>query len=128
MEREDQFIAEKFGRRTPFKVPEGYFDDFASRLMESLPPQEAVSPQEAPAIRVPMWRRARPWAAAAAGILVAVFSWQTFMLHGNRDTVQTAQPAKGDVSSAAAYSDWEAMADYTMLDTDDMYAYLEDFE
>ena len=40
MEREERFIEEKFGRRTPFKVPEGYFDDFASQLMQSLPESE----------------------------------------------------------------------------------------
>ena len=31
---EEKFIAEKFGRREPFRVPDGYFDDFASQMME----------------------------------------------------------------------------------------------
>jgi len=32
--KQDDILREKFGRENHFRVPEGYFDDFADRMME----------------------------------------------------------------------------------------------
>ena len=44
--KQDDILREKFGRENHFRVPEGYFDDFADRMMEMIP--EAA---EAPAVK-----------------------------------------------------------------------------
>lgn len=35
--KEDKDLLSKYGRKNPFTVPEGYFQDFNERLMEQLP-------------------------------------------------------------------------------------------
>ena len=37
MKKEDSKILEKLGKDPGFKVPDNYFNDFNSKLMESLP-------------------------------------------------------------------------------------------
>ena len=32
--KEENYLKQAYGTETPFKVPEGYFDDFATRMME----------------------------------------------------------------------------------------------
>ncbi|MDR0431216.1 MAG: hypothetical protein LBH58_12165 [Tannerellaceae bacterium] len=45
----------------PFKVPEGYFEDFASQMMRKLPDKTYEQPK-----RVTMMDRVRPWVYMAA--------------------------------------------------------------
>lgn len=126
MEREEKFIEDKFGRRTPFRVPEGYFDDFASQLMQSLPDQVS-----APVAKVvPMgrlgWRRARPFSIAAASVCAVIFGWGVYSHGGKSSGSSSVDFATHTTVGSNSYSTVDAMADYTMLDTEDMYAYLED--
>ena len=37
---EEKYIEEKVGKRNPFRVPEGYFDNLTAQIMESLPEQK----------------------------------------------------------------------------------------
>ena len=54
--KEDKDLLKKYGKKNPFTVPEGYFQDFSEKLMEQLPEKE-VMPE--PEIR--MWDRIKPW-------------------------------------------------------------------
>ena len=38
--KEEDFIRKKYGSGNPFKVPEGYFEQFTSELMSKLPEKE----------------------------------------------------------------------------------------
>ena len=42
MKKEDSEILSKIGKQTGFKVPDGYFADFAKKMTESLPDREFV--------------------------------------------------------------------------------------
>lgn len=46
--------------KNPFKVPENYFENFNSSIMEKLPAKENK------AKIVPLWKKVLPWTAAAA--------------------------------------------------------------
>lgn len=35
--KEDKDLLKKYGKKNPFTVPEGYFQDFSEKLMEQLP-------------------------------------------------------------------------------------------
>ena len=59
--KEDKDLLKKYGKKNPFTVPEGYFQDFSEKLMEQLPEKE-VMPE--PEIR--MWDRIKPWVYMAA--------------------------------------------------------------
>lgn len=69
MKNEERYIRNKMGDANPFRVPDGYFDSFPSRIMEQLSEREAVE--------IPMRRsfvsRFRGIMYAAACILLAVF-------------------------------------------------------
>lgn len=63
MIKEEQILKSRYGTQSPFRVPEGYFDELASRVMASVPEsQPALDMQSESASQgariVPMWRRA----------------------------------------------------------------------
>ena len=37
---EEKYLEDKYGKKQPFKVPNGYFDSFADNLMDKLPEQQ----------------------------------------------------------------------------------------
>lgn len=122
MVKEERYIRNKFGRENKFRVPEGYFDSFATRLMDKLPEREAC---EIP-VRRPLLARLRPLFYAAACLCVAIFSVAVYLARvessddgqgGGMAAVYTQSGAYGD-----NYED-EAL-DYAMLDNTDIYAYL----
>ena len=63
MIKEEQILKSVYGTQSSFRVPEGYFDELASRVMASVPEsQPALDMQSESASQgariVPMWRRA----------------------------------------------------------------------
>lgn len=59
----DKNILDKVNRREGMTVPDGYFDDFASKMMASLP-EKQKAPEPSPRQRI--WLRVRPYAYMAA--------------------------------------------------------------
>lgn len=119
MEREE-FLLDRVGRKQPFKVPNGYFEDFAAQMMDKLPEREAKVIKMKPS----GWRRFRPIAYAAACVCAAIFCVGTY-LHSNSgdelsQNVATVQPK-------STYSAIDEVADYTMMDNVDFYAYVSDY-
>jgi len=123
MVNEEAFLRDKIGQKNPFKIPDGYFDQFADRLMEKLPEQ-----QHKPVLI----RRLRPllYAAVFVGVLIigatlAFKSIQKFDSQSNIVLVTNEQ----DESLLNAYSDTyiEDAANYAMIDNEEIYAYLADY-
>lgn len=136
MERQEKYIDTLAGQRHPFKVPDGYFDDFADRLMSRLPemPEASVTTDAqqptlrvTPASRPLRWRKYVATAAACACIamLSAAAYWHTSHADNDRQDRATATAASATTST---YSTMDALTDYTMLDSDDMYAYMADIK
>lgn len=127
MDREEKFISDKFGHRTPFKVPDGYFDDLTSRIMQNIPERShPVEEARIVGMGFSRWRRLRPIAIAAASICVAVFGMGIYLHGGDKGTAVVHTGQMNDVPLVSPYSTVDAIADYAMLDTEDMYAYMED--
>ncbi len=120
--REEQYLKGKVGKSNPFRVPDGYFDDFASRIMESLPEQEVPVAEVRPlrprhALRVFLY--------AAACLCVAVFGAAIYfgkVSVATPDGSPTAVAQQSPSASSDSYVD--AVADYAMMDNTDIYAYL----
>lgn len=75
---DEEKIRSKIGTENPFKVPDGYFEDFQQRLMSSLPER---FPAEKTVVRIPLWRKRPFWASVAAalvGVVVLFASLRTF--------------------------------------------------
>lgn len=121
---EERYIRQQMAGKQPFRVPEGYFDDFRTRIMERLP--EAVSPcetmeQEA-ATHVVRRRPLRLWWAAAACLAALVVCTSLYFRGEEHRRVY-------DVPTAESANDQfvDALADYCMVDNADIYACLEDY-
>lgn len=125
MLKEERFIREKFGKKNPFSVPDGYFDSFADKLMEQLPEPQAQVIE----MRAESWWRKLPLRKVAAIIGVAAFlgGGALFFAHnggsGHAPMATNAhhqvQPSKADYDGS-----FDQMADYAMLDNQDIYATL----
>ena len=59
--KEDLDILSKLGKDSGFKVPENYFADFNTKMMESLP-----KPNLTPQVKPSLWVRVRPYVYIAA--------------------------------------------------------------
>lgn len=70
--KQDNDILSRAGKRTGMTVPEGYFEDFARRMADSLPPREAPVLEFKPSL----WQRVRPYV-----YMAAMFAGVWCMLH-----------------------------------------------
>lgn len=152
MNNEDKYLVDKFGRENHFHVPDGYFDHFSTRLMERLTEQTREGDaMDHPEVQHPVARgqavvrpmslrpQRRKWlwtvAAVFAGLVVSTITWHEMERTGSQPSVQQGEVdemAIGHVASndgSISYysnSDMQEMVDYTMLDNEDMYAYIAD--
>ena len=111
MMNEELYIKSRMGDKNPFRVPEGYFDNFAADIMQKLP--EKVKP-----VKKGLIVRLRPLMYAAACLMVAIFTAAVFFSHDDAATPEVAsisQPVDSYVDEAA---------DYLMADNMDIYACL----
>ena len=68
MDAEEKLFEQRFGKKQPFTVPDGYFDQLAERVMERLPEQQ---PASVPQVSVGhKWRR---WAGYRADGIVGLY-------------------------------------------------------
>lgn len=128
--KEEQDIIRKCGKKTPFTVPEGYFEEFNRRMMEQLPPQNGETEEE---VRITTWQRIKPLlylAAMFVGMIVCVK-----VVLGEHTSVSGNE-------TMAATSLYENLIDYdqmsdehictlvenTMMDSYDLYQYLTEAE
>lgn len=147
MINEEKIINETFGKEKPFRVPDGYFDNLADQIMAKIPMQEieplapsgeslaepkVMADEQAVAKQVDLrfWHRlpVRKIAAAVAlaamlggGVLYQLQREETKhmpLAHHEPAAVESAHVTDGDDA------DFEQMADYTMMDSQDFYAQL----
>lgn len=111
MINEEAYINSKMGRRNPFTVPEGYFDDLAGRVMEQLPDNTEQS-------RHAVLRTLRPLFYAAACVALFVFGVSVYF-QSIGDTSQPQLSASTEAAGPENYAD-EAV-DYAMIDNHDIY-------
>ena len=117
---EEMYIQEKVGKRNPFRVPEGYFDNLTAQVMSNLPEQPKRSAKS-------VFMRPAFYAVAASvcALLVAgaALMWSPSVEVSSPTAVQaqaTTQPQQQDASGEYM----EEAADYMMLDNHEIYAYL----
>ena len=72
--KEENELRKKYGNQNPFTVPEGYFENFAQKVMEQLPEKESQPQPE-----VTLWERVRPWVYMAAMFCGLMFGVRVMM-------------------------------------------------
>jgi len=118
MDREEKYLRQKFGNETPFRVPEGYFENFTAQMMEQLPER----PAKTVTLSVSRWQKWRPYVAAAS-ICAVIFGAGLFYNGHHSDATSSSTVAK----TPNVESNLEQAADYIMIDNDDIYSYLADY-
>lgn len=118
---EEGYLKSRVGQRNPFRVPDGYFGDFTSQMMDKLPCREArVVP-----IRNSRMKKLRPLLYVAACICVAIFSLALYFTE--MPSATDAQDCEEAMAQGRTTSYWtyeDEVIDYAMMDNTDIYAYL----
>ena len=114
MEKEEQYIYDRYGKQNPFTVPDGYFDSLRTGLM-----QHATTTTKA----IPLWKRWRGYVAAACLVGVVIVGLATYWGLKTTDVADTHVAVAGysRVDDDFSYVEY---ADYTMLVNDDIYSFL----
>ena len=105
---DEKYIEERVGRRNPYQVPEGYFDAFASQLIQQLPDRPAKARQV----------RMRRSLYIAAACIAALFMSQP--------EAQPEAPVQMAAQQESMEESIDEAADYMMLDNHEIYALLSD--
>jgi hypothetical protein len=122
MNNNESSIERKFGKKQPFKVPEGYFDDLSERLMAQLPAQKqniSVSCPCSSRVRLVFKYQIGRISLIAASVAVVFFSLNFIFFKKDAHPDQTAQKPVQKITVDQA-------ADYAMMDNEDIYTDLVD--
>lgn len=114
MKKEESKILDKLGKNSGFKVPENYFNDFNTKLLESLP--EVKITEE---VKPSMWVRVRPFiymAAMFAGVwlMMNIFSIGKSSATGEQRAAQisagvTVEKNADELMNYGSVSDYDIM-------------------
>ena len=123
MINEEIYLNSKLGKKNPFTVPEGYFEQLTAQVMERLPEKPQQQKKKTVVIK-----QLRPWLYAAACVCVGVFIAALAFNNDNEQVRKQMQMATAEQENVEGYyySDnyIDEEADYAMVDTQDIYAYL----
>lgn len=126
--KEENYLIEKVGKENPFRVPEGYFDTLTSQIMAKVEAEgvEArdIQPVKEKRAKV-VWLRPVLYAAASVcALFISVVAYQNYSDQG---AAAPAQAVVADNHQTVTDDYFDEVADYVMLDNQDIYACLSDF-
>lgn len=117
--KEDTNLKNKFGTNNHFAVPEDYFKNLTSTIMEKLPEKEEV---EAPTIS--LWDKVKPWIYMAAMFCGLFFTIRSVV--GHQNAVQNNDMLEYDQFSELPDEYIDPVIDQMMVDDYTLYVYLSD--
>lgn len=116
---EEKYIEQKVGKRNPFRVPEGYFEDFHAQLMQQI--SEQKRPEQKPRAKSVWMRKPMYYAAACA---CALFISATAWLLTSKPDTNVSAPTQLASQQDVHEEEFDEAADYMMLDNHEIYALL----
>ena len=117
--KEEDKIQKKIGTENPFRVPEGYFENLTSEVMNRLPEKEKlIAVQTEPT----MWQKVRPWLYMAAMFVGAALIIR--VASSDRTPAATDRMAADETETEMEYINMAV--DNSMLDDYSLYVYLAD--
>jgi hypothetical protein len=120
MDKYEDYLLKHYGRENSFKVPEGYFEDFAEKIMSQLPEQKAQVVE----LHTSWTSRLRKMVAAA--IIAVVAGGGAYYVFSGSNDVDKSSMAHSNITPTESQT-IDQMADYTMMDNADMYAALTEY-
>ena len=120
--KEEDILLKKLGKEDSFKVPDGYFENLTSEVMNKLPEKEKVVFKEEP---VSTWRRLKPLLYMAAMFVGAALIIR--VASSDRKSVADIDVAATEIETEVISDEMIDMAlDRAMLDDYSLYVYLSD--
>jgi hypothetical protein len=120
MKKEEEIIKMRCGKENPFRVPQGYFDDFATKLMAQLPEKEEKVIKLVP--KHNRWHTLRPMLYIAACICAAIFSVTLVMKHNSHEQNNGVNTARMEIQQNSSNDYVDEAVDYAMIDNHEIYA------
>lgn len=117
--KEEDKLKETFGTDNPFRVPEGYFEQLTSEVMNRLPEKAPAAPIRRPT----MWEKVRPWVYMAAMFVGAALIIRVASTHYDAATAEPIATVS-DEDTEIEYIDM-AMQN-VMMDDYSLYVYIAD--
>lgn len=117
--KEEDNILKKVGTANAFHVPEGYFENFTSEIMNRLPEKEKLTVGKKEST---MWERVKPWAYMAAMFVGAALIIR--VASSNHTPTATDRVAADETETEMEYINMAV--DNSMLDDYSLYVYLAD--
>ena len=117
--KEEDKIQKKIGTENPFRVPDGYFENLTSEVMNRLPEKEKlIAVQTEPT----MWQKVRPWLYMTAMFIGAALIIR--VASSDRTPAATDRMAADETETEMEYINMAV--DNSMLDDYSLYVYLAD--
>lgn len=120
--RTEENLKEMFGRENSFKVPENYFETLADNIISQLPEESSAR-----VVKMSVWKKYRVHLLAAACVLSVLFSAGIYVsVKENTKEAQVFDKTRVEVAETTIEAEdaFDEMADYVMIDKEDMYAYI----
>ena len=115
--KEEDILLKKLGKEDSFKVPDGYFENLTSEVMNKLPEKEKVLFKEEP---VSTWTRLKPLLYMGAALIIRVAS-------SDHKPAAVDEVAVTEVDTEVVSDEMLDVAlDRAMLDDYSLYVYLSD--
>lgn len=130
--KEEHILKATLGTRNHFQVPEGYFDELASKVMALIPESQPVVEMQVEHISqrarvLSLWQNAMLRKVAAVACVVLLLCGVSVGVGTSLSSRNDAQHVFGQNYAPVAQtedSSFDEAADYTMLDNQEIYASL----
>ncbi len=119
MRSDELYIKKRCGKKQPFTLPSTYFESLSERISEKLP-----SELSAVAAVTPLLRYRVAIAVAACLCLMVVGATAFFAVKSSKSVIVASHSA---MHENVADSSIDCVADYTMLDNEDIYALVSNY-
>lgn len=117
--KEEDKIQKKIGTENPFRVPEGYFENLTSEVMNRLPEKEKLTAVQT---EPTMWQKVKPWLYMTAMFIGAALIIR--VASSDRTPAATDRMAADETETEMEYINMAV--DNSMLDDYSLYVYLAD--
>ena len=121
--KEEDILLKKLGKEDSFKVPDGYFENLTSEVMNKLPEKEKVVFKEEP---VSTWTRLKPLLYMAAMFVGAALIIRVASTDHKPVTADDVAVTEVDTEVVVSDEMIDVAVDRAMLDDYSLYVYLSD--
>lgn len=124
MKENNEILNQLKGKENPFSVPDGYFDEFSSRIMSRLPKESNTKVFEP--VKITRGSFMMKIISIAASVLLVLGVTGLFFNKSNIHDKKVGTASNHIVNTVVSDTYIDQAADYAMMDNQDIYACLSD--